>query len=120
MFAIPSISVNEICQSIILENKFRSQQTIGSTDSNRNLLMSERLACGFTSGAINEDLFVTPVEYVQNQLIGQHSKLASHQISQDQALGTLGVIQLTIKSHGLMGLWRGVVVTVMRDSFGCS
>jgi solute carrier family 25 (mitochondrial carnitine/acylcarnitine transporter), member 20/29 len=113
-------SVNEICQSIILENKFKSRQTMGSTDSNHNLSMSERLACGFTSGAINAALFVTPVEYVRNQLIGQHTKLASHQIPQDQALGTLGVIRSTIKSHGLMGLWRGVGMTVMRDSLGCS
>ena len=76
--------------------------------------------CGFVGGAINAALFVTPVEFVRNQLIAQHTKIANGiLIDRPVMKGPLDVVKYTLNTTGVTGLWRGVGVTVARDSIGC-
>jgi mitochondrial ornithine carrier protein len=76
--------------------------------------------CGFTGGAINAALFVTPVEYVRNQLIAQHTRIANGIVTDMPVMkGPLDVVKCTLQTKGVAGLWRGLGVTVARDSIGC-
>ncbi|KAL3944252.1 MAG: hypothetical protein SGBAC_001695 [Bacillariaceae sp.] len=76
------------------------------------LTSTDRFICGFTGGAINGALFVTPVEYVRNRLISEQGKSIV-------AKGPLNVIRSTLINDGVPGLWRGMTSTVLRDSVGC-
>ena len=64
-------TVNNILEEAILD--FRNNKKDGSVldDENKTQLsVADRSFCGFVAGAINGGLFVTPVEYVRNQVSG--------------------------------------------------
>ena len=86
-----------------------------------SLTLSDAFICGFVGGAVNATLFVTPVEYVRNQLISQHSRRAAGQTIHTILTGPMDVIRSTARHcpAGVLGLWRGIGVTVARDSIGC-
>lgn len=112
-------SANQLCQAVILDYKTLQQQKMGNPHPQLTLTMPDHFICGFLGGAINAAAFVTPVEFVRNQLISQHTKLASGLTSARQMSGPLDVIRSTIGTQGVLGLWRGLVMTVARDSLGC-
>jgi mitochondrial ornithine carrier protein len=89
-------------------------------DGDYQMKLSDIFWCGFVGGGVNAALFVTPVEFVRNQLIAQHTKIANG-IFMDRPVmkGPLDVVKYTLKNSGISGLWRGVGVTVARDSIGC-
>lgn len=112
-------SANQFCQAVILDNRTLYLQKMGNAYPQPTLTMPDHFLCGFLGGAINAAAFVTPVEFVRNQLISQHTKLASGQISTTPWSGPLDVIRSTIGTQGIPGLWRGLGITVARDSLGC-
>ena len=112
-------STNQLCQSAILDFRTLQYQKNGIQYPQLTLTMSDHFLCGFMGGAINAAAFVTPVEFVRNQLIVQHTKLVSGQIPTTTMTGPLDVIRSTIASNGVAGLWRGLAMTVARDSLGC-
>jgi hypothetical protein len=112
-------SANQFCQAVILDNRTLYLQKMGNAYPQPTLTMPDHFICGFLGGAINAAAFVTPVEFVRNQLISQHTKLASGQISTTPLSGPLDVIRSTIGTQGIPGLWRGLGITVARDSLGC-
>ena len=112
-------SANQLCQSVVLDNRTLHDQKMGIVHPQHSLTMADHFLCGFIGGAINAAAFVTPVEFVRNQLIIQHTKLASGQVSTSPMSGPLDVVRSTIATHGISGLWRGLGTTVARDSLGC-
>jgi len=89
------------------------------------LSLLDYFVCGATSGAINALLFVSPVEFIRNQLIVQHS-LATDVLAitgipkpVSYKLSPVDVIRMTYQKNGLRGLWRGSFLTIARDSLGC-
>lgn len=114
-----SVTVNNYCQKALMDWNTPGGHRTGTTES-YSLTMRDRFVCGFMGGAINAALFVTPVEFVRNQLIGQHSRRAAGKHIANPYHGPMDVIRGTIRSpKGVLGLWRGVSVTVARDSLGC-
>lgn len=88
------------------------------------LTLSDHYVCGFIGGAINAAAFVTPVEFVRNQLIVQHTAAAAAAASTGNAMrntasGPMDIIRSTVATEGVRGLWRGMGMTVARDSLGC-
>ena len=88
--------------------------------------LAETWLCGWIGGAVNATVFVSPVEYVRNQQIAQHSRLAAAASAAAPALplaaaarGPLDIARTTVRRDGLPGLWRGAGVTILRDSLGC-
>ena len=65
------------------------------------------------------------MEYVRSQLIAQHSKMAASATTSGKRLveyrrkTPIDVIRETLRRDGVLGLWRGAGVTVLRDSLGC-
>jgi hypothetical protein len=110
-------STNQICQRALLDYKTLADQKTGRLNQKHTLTMMDHFVCGFVGGAVNAAAFVTPVEFVRNQLIVQHTKLAAGKLQ--SMTGPMDVIRSTITSHGVAGLWRGVGMTVARDSLGC-
>lgn len=64
---------------------------------------------GVVAGSYNALIFVTPVEFVRNQLI------------QQPHLTTRSVLQQVFQLRGVPGLvlWRGTSLSVLRDGIGC-
>ena len=123
-------TINNVTQTALIRWNTKERLITGRLEP-YDLTMSDRFVCGFVAGGVNAALFVTPVEYVRNQLIGQHTRRAAgHTISHPFA-GPLDVIKRTIyqtttttkspaiRLGGILGLWRGVNVTMARDSLGC-
>lgn len=108
-------TVNNVTQKVIKEWKTQENYKLGNF-SPYKLNMMDRFLCGFMGGAINGALFVTPVEYVRNQLI---TRTTRENTAINPTNGPLLVIRNTIKSGGIRGLWRGMAPTVLRDSIGC-
>lgn len=61
--------------------------------------------------------FVTPVEYIRNQLINNQMLLST--LSSQLFICPRVVIRETISKSNVFGLWRGLTVTLLRDSIGC-
>jgi hypothetical protein len=66
------------------------------------------------------------VEFIRNQLIAQHTKLADG--GGPKAVGTSAIKQFTgswdvvrhsMRQQGLVALWRGVSWSIYRDTLGC-
>jgi len=138
-------TVNKYTRSLLLD--FKRKQS--PNDTTIKLSLTDSFICGTLGGAVNAFLFVSPVEFVRNQLIAQHSKLAlerddhsskwnkGEKIKSNKAKRALSstahpstsgssimrgpkdVIQRIVKRDGIFGLWRGTGVTVARDSIGC-
>jgi len=109
-------SVNNILEQAILDYKRKEKREIAE------LTLADRLFCGFAAGSVNAGLFVTPVEYVRNQLIAKQTRLAKSSGSGAIAMGELGtswgLIRDVIKGDGVHTLWRGVGITIVRDGIG--
>lgn len=126
-------SVNNITQNLILDyHAWRLRHAgVKSTVPTglMHLTLMDRFWCGFVGGAVNGALFVTPVEFVRNQLIAQHSKLAGSVTDSVLAISNSGggtvfrgswdVIQHAFQSRNVLSLWRGVGWTIGRDGIGC-
>jgi Mitochondrial carrier protein len=127
-------TVNNLTESAITEWKTQENYKLGNPSPHK-LTPMDRFLSGFMGGAVNAVLFCTPVEYVRNQQIvhmgtgraaagpgtsgggaGVGQRLWGHRHA---AGGPVSVIQRTIQSNGVAGLWRGMVSTVLRDSVGC-
>jgi len=103
------------------------------SEDNKELTYSEYFVSGAASGFVNALIFVSPVEYVRAQLIEQHTRLAKVAStagntpplvppitsSSTTTSGPIHVIRTTLHQNGIVGLWRGTGVTVIRDSIGC-
>ncbi|CAJ1942376.1 unnamed protein product [Cylindrotheca closterium] len=103
-------TVNNLTLEALLDFHNKGRQ---SHQGEYQLTSTDRFICGFTGGAINGGLFVTPVEYVRNRLISEQGK------SKAAKGTTISVIRSTLINNGLSGLWRGMTSTVLRDSIGC-
>lgn len=115
-------TVNNVTQSALVQWNTEESFTKGSLLAEPySLTLGDKFVCGFVAGGVNAALFVTPVEYVRNQLIGQHSRSTAGQKIAKPMTGPLDVIRTTIAKSptGILGLWRGVQVTMARDSIGC-
>lgn len=92
---------------------------------NGQLTMTDRFLSGFIGGAVNALFFVTPVEFIRNQMIAQHSKFADSNVDNGsrrsfQKTGRVWhVIKYSVRDHGITSLWRGASWSVARDGWGC-
>lgn len=114
-------SVNDITTRALLEWKRQESLKTGMLASSTTLTLGDRFTCGSVGGAVNAFLFVTPVELVRNQLIEQHTRKA-HAIvcaSTPHYDGPYHVIRHLLATQGIVGLWKGAAMTVLRDSLGC-
>lgn len=86
-----------------------------------DITLQDRFVCGFVSGAFNAALFVTPVEFVRNQLIAQHTQQAANEsLRHARFKGSWDVVRYAMtQPQGVRALWRGVSWTVWRDGLGC-
>ena len=80
--------------------------------------------CGVCGGCVNGVAFVSPVEFVRNQQIALHSRVSTAEGTSSEAMRRkmktpLDIIRQTLREKGILGLWRGTGVTVLRDSLGC-
>jgi len=97
-------SINNLCRDSLLERKRAKKQPV-------KLTIMDLFWCGVIAGAINAAVFVTPVEFIRNKLIIEDRKACR---------GPYHVIRTTMSSsEGVLGLWKGVGLTVARDSLGC-
>ena len=119
--------VNDVTQNLISDyrewrysNASAKQQ---QQQQQQQLTLGDKFWCGFTGGAVNGAIFVTPVELVRNQLIAQHTKLATSTVetlsTEKNFRGSFDVIRQTFHSTGIRSLWRGIGWTVARDGIGC-
>ena len=85
--------------------------------------MMDRFWCGAVAGSVNAAFFVTPVEYVRNQLIAQHTELAAAQASGNTTnsgatayfRGAFCVVRDAYRNQGLLvALARRVLVCESR------
>lgn len=117
-------TVNNVAQRFLIDWNTQERLKTGNLEPYR-IRLTDRFFCGFIGGAVNGALFVTPVEFVRNQLIAQHTRLAAQPqsiqlgTSQPRVMGSIDVIRHTIAQHGVSGMWRGVSMTIARDSCGC-
>lgn len=80
--------------------------------------------CGACGGCVNGTAFVSPVEFVRNQQIAIHSRVSTAEGTSSEAMRRkmktpVDIIRQTLRENGILGLWRGTGVTVLRDSLGC-
>jgi hypothetical protein len=108
-------TVNNLAQQALTEWKTQENYKLGIFTPYK-VTMEDRFICGFMGGAVNGALFVTPVEYVRNQLISQQG---SDGLQNNRLNGPMSVIRRTLQSDGMAGLWRGMASTILRDSVGC-
>eukprot|EP00541_Cyclophora_tenuis_P004079 CAMPEP_0116558220 /NCGR_PEP_ID=MMETSP0397-20121206/9693_1 /TAXON_ID=216820 /ORGANISM="Cyclophora tenuis, Strain ECT3854" /LENGTH=267 /DNA_ID=CAMNT_0004083801 /DNA_START=95 /DNA_END=898 /DNA_ORIENTATION=- len=108
-------TVNNVTKSLLLDWKTQERRKVGDLDSKPKLTMMDSFLCGMVGGGVNAALFVTPVEYIRNQLIVQHTQKARGILLERTLQGPLDVL----KHAGVGGLWRGVGMSVARDSLGC-
>mmetsp|Transcript_90206 Transcript_90206/g.135240 ORF Transcript_90206/g.135240 Transcript_90206/m.135240 type:complete len:427 (+) Transcript_90206:207-1487(+) len=116
-------TVNNVTQSFIVEWKTQENYKLGNFTPYQ-ITMEDRFWCGFMGGAVNGSLFVTPVEFVRNQLINEARQHASGTTTTTSSSairprGPISVIRQTLRSDGMAGLWKGMASTVLRDSVGC-
>jgi hypothetical protein len=114
-------TVNRVAQNFVVDVKTKEQWKTGIFTPYQ-LKLSDHFVCGSVSGAINALVFVSPVEYVRNQLISQHTHIAdgtTSKLKYGVMSGPLELTRATLKTEGIIGLWRGAGVTVVRDSIGC-
>ena len=120
-------TTNTVCKAGILEWRTQERHKVGMFSDPRymKLRLSDIFLCGATGGVINGFLFVTPVELIRNRLISQDLKLARegkrkfHLDGKKVLRGPYDVLRHVLREDGIMGLWRGAGITVVRDSLGC-
>ena len=121
-------TVNNITLNIILDFKTLEQQKLGNLHAKPELTMTDRFWSGAVAGSVNAAFFVTPVEYVRNQLIAQSTKKAAARdsgrlvgsgSSAGHFRGVICVVRDAYHSpQGLLTLWRGGSWSVSRDAIG--
>ena len=121
-------TVNSITENAILDFKTLEQQKLGNIFAKPELTMVDRFWSGAVAGTINAACFVTPVEYVRNQLIAQQTKLLSTSSGRELGAntrsrsgyfrGALCVVRDAYRNQGLLTLWRGTSWSVSRDAIG--
>jgi hypothetical protein len=120
--------VNDVAQNLISD--FREWRYCNASSmqlqlQQQKLTLGDKFWSGFMGGAVNGAIFVTPVELVRNQLIAQHTKLATSTVetvsntTEKSFRGSWDVIRQTYHSNGIRSLWRGLGWTVARDGIGC-
>lgn len=127
-------TTNEILQSYIVQARSENYQLAPRAVETRmdlQLSMMDHFLCGAISGIVNATIFVTPVEYVRNQLIGQHTQranitskttvaaAASTTVNETYFRSAFCVIRNAWYNGGLQSLWRGSLWTISRDAIGC-
>merc|ERR1712232_861836 len=119
-------TTNSVSKAALMEWKRQERHKVGKFAPILSLNLKDVFFCGALGGLVNAYLFVTPVEYVRNQLIAQDVKLAAAAANADSKVsgikimkGPIDVIRRVVTTEGIVGLWRGAGVTVMRDSLGC-
>jgi solute carrier family 25 carnitine/acylcarnitine transporter 20/29 len=113
--------VNNIFTEALKEWKTQEKRKIGNFEPYQ-LSNMDKFMCGAAGGALNAFCFVTPVEYIRNNLIIRETQLAAakSRTATAAAKGPIDIIQKTWQGKkGIKGLWRGAGITVARDSLGC-
>lgn len=110
-------TVNNLTQRFIVDWKTLENHRTGIIKDG-TLTNLDRFLSGMIGGGVNALLFVTPVEFVRNQLIAQHSRSVAGDTSTSPR-STWQVIRYSVRDHGVTSLWRGASWSVARDSFGC-
>jgi hypothetical protein len=110
-------SVNNVTMSKIRDYKTREGGTYTPT-------LFDIWFCGVCGGCVNGLAFVSPVEFVRNQQIALHSRVSTAEGTSSEAMRRkmktpIDIIRQTLRREGILGLWRGTGVTVLRDSLGC-
>jgi Mitochondrial carrier protein len=116
-------TVNNVTEQFILQFRQRRRP-------DAQLTYVDRFTCGFVAGAVNGALFVTPVEYIRNQMIAHHSRqtMGNHESKatrmsnlslREVIQGSRGSVAGRDLARGLAGLWRGLPQTILRDGLGC-
>jgi Mitochondrial carrier protein len=126
-------TVNNVTQECLLSYRTLENHKLGRI-ANGELTLLDRFASGCIGGAVNAWLFVTPVEFVRNQMIAlasrRQAEAAHHRPALTTAttttaapssspISTWGVIQSSVRNHGLSSLWRGATWSIARDGWGC-
>ena len=119
-------TTNQVTRSVLIELKTQEKIKRGICTPYQ-LSLLDYFVCGATSGAINALLFVSPVEFVRNNLIMQHTRTTEATMAAingppkqfNYKRRPIDVVRNTYNTHGITGLWRGSFLTVARDSLGC-
>jgi len=102
-------SVNNLVSGALVKHRSKASEN----DLNQiSLSYADRFFCGSVAGMVNAGIFVTPVEFVRNQLI----------LSQRGGVGyksSVSVIYTWVREHGVFSLWHGARWAVSRDALGC-
>lgn len=98
-----------------------TQQSIMNSRNTKTKQLSDQFWGGFVGGAVNGALFVTPVEFVRNQLIAIQAQQHNHNIHNNNTTkSSWDVIRHAARQYtGISTLWRGISWTIYRDSIGC-
>jgi len=119
-------TTNTVCKSALFEYRSQERHKVGIfTDSqSQKLSYTDLFLCGGIGGMVNAFMFVTPIELVRNQLIAQDMKSERKSESiryrnRKVMLGPFDVVRHIVQSRGLLGMWTGARVTVLRDFLGC-
>jgi len=118
-------TVVESSKRLLKRHKTHERHKMGVFDAYK-LTPGDIFFCGVLGGAVNGAVFVSPVEYVRNTLIAQHSRRSLEEdrmgrprmMEGRRVLGPFDVVGRTLRKKGISGLWRGMGVTVLRDSIG--
>ena len=128
-------TVNNLTHHALVDWKTRENYKLGNFQPYK-VTLADTFFCGFIGGAVNGALFVTPVEFVRNQAIsqqrypppssinpqprcGRKGVRAGSSAVANRRLGVISIIRNTLQSDGVIGFWRGLGPTVIRDSIGC-
>jgi solute carrier family 25 carnitine/acylcarnitine transporter 20/29 len=137
-------TVNNVAQDFLLGHRTLENHKLGRI-MDGELTFMDRFASGCIGGAVNAWLFVTPVELVRNQMIAMATASAPSPSPssssqprpgfnsaavlrrpasfrrqwQSSPPSSWGVIQSSVRNHGISSLWRGASWSVARDGWGC-
>jgi hypothetical protein len=117
-------TVNNVMQTTIIDYRTWENHKTGILRKGQ-LQDWDRFWCGAVAGGVNAALFVTPVEFIRNQLIAQHTKLADGgpkvggASAIKQFAGSWDVVRHSMRQQGVAALWRGVSWSIYRDTLGC-
>ena len=112
-------TINNLTQEAIVEWRTLENYKLGNFQ-NHQVTLADHFVGGFMGGAVNAALFVTPVEFIRNHsIIMQNSERSLKNVPTGLLSSRFAMIRQTIAADGVIGLWRGLGSTVLRDSVGC-
>jgi solute carrier family 25 carnitine/acylcarnitine transporter 20/29 len=97
------LAAQALYKAVIFASNQFAKQTFPSTSLP---LLDQFISAGF-GGAVNSAV-VTPIELIRNRLIVQRGKRVKHS-------GPRDVVRNVIHSEGVLGLWKGLGPTLLRD-----